>query len=122
MLSLSFALVLIAAALGAVLVWLHLRPGAPRPGWRLGALHGVLGTAALATLALALRGPPRGEALGVGPFGGIAAVLLTLALAMGLVLPLIRRRRGRLTSGPIGIHAMIAISGVAILAAYTLVG
>jgi hypothetical protein len=122
MLPLSFALVLIAAALGAALVWLHLRPGATRPGWRLGALHGALGAGGLATLLLSLEGPPRGEALGVGPFGRIAAVLLVLALAMGLVLLLIRQRRGRLTSGPIGIHALIAISGVVILAAYTLVG
>jgi hypothetical protein len=120
-LSLSLVLVLIAAALGALLVWLHLRPDAPRPRWELGALHGVLGAGGLATLVLALQGPPRGEAMGVGAFGRIAAVLLAFALAMGLVL-LIRRRRGRLTSGPIGIHATIAISGVVILAAYTLVG
>lgn len=122
MLSLSFALVLIAAALGALLVWLHLRPAASPPRWPLGALHGALGATGLVTLLLALQGPPRGEAMGVGPFGRIAAVLLALALAAGLMLPLIRRRSGRITSGPIGIHATIAICGVAILAAYTLVG
>ena len=35
-------------------------------------------------LLLALRGPPRGEAMGVGPFGRIAAVLLAWHCWRGL--------------------------------------
>ena len=85
-------------------------------------MHGLLGAAGLVALVFALQGPPRGEGLGVGPFGRIAAVLLALAVLLGLVLLSKRLRRRRMTSGPIGIHAMIAISGVVILAAYTLVG
>ncbi len=122
MVSLAFALVLIAASCGAVLVWMNLAPGRTAPGWPLRALHAGLGAAGLAALLLALRGPPRGEAMGVASFGRIAAWLLALALLMGLVLLSARMRHRRLTSGPIGIHATLAISGAAILAAYTLVG
>jgi hypothetical protein len=119
---LAFALVLIAAAFGVLLVWMNLAPGRPAPRWQLGALHAVLGVTGLAALVMALRGPPRGEAMGVDGFGRIAAWLLALALLMGLVLLSTRLRHRQLTSGPIGIHAMLAISGVVILAAYTLVG
>ena len=66
MLLLSFVLLLIAALLGTALAALHLRAGnASPPRWPLGALHGLLGAAGLVTLLLALRGPPRGEAMGV---------------------------------------------------------
>lgn len=122
MVSLAFALVLVAAAFGAVLVWMNLAPGRVAPRWPYGVLHAVLGAAGLATLTLALRGPPRGEAMGVGAFGRIAAWLLVLALLSGLVLLSSRLRRRPLTSGPVGIHATVAISAIAILAAYTLVG
>lgn len=122
MLFLAFALVLVAAAFGAALVWMNLAPGRSAPPWPYGMLHAVLGAAGLAVLLLALRGPPRGEAMGVGSFGSIAAWLLAVALLMGLVLLSTRLRHRRLTSGPVGIHAMLAISGVVILAAYTLVG
>ena len=122
MLSLAFTLVLIAASLGALLVWMNLAPGRVPPRWPFGALHALLGVAGLGALLLALRGPPRGEAMGVGAFGGIAAWLLAFALLMGLVLLSKRLRHRRPTSGPIGLHAMLAISGVVMLAAYTLVG
>jgi hypothetical protein len=122
MVSVAFALVLIAASLGALLVWMNLAPGRAVPRWQLGVLHAVLGATGLAALLIALRGPPHGEAMGVGAFGRIAAWLLALALLMGLVLLSTRLRHRRPTSGPIGIHAMLAISGVVILAAYTLVG
>lgn len=122
MLSLALALVLVAASSGALLVWMNLAPGRVAPRWPFAALHAVLGAAGLAALLSALRGPPRGEAMGVGAFGRIAAWLLVLALLMGLVLLSKRLRHRRPTSGPIGIHAMLAISGVVMLAAYTLVG
>jgi hypothetical protein len=116
MLLLSFFLLLIAGLFGGVLAALHLRSGAVPPKAAFGILHGLLGAVGFATLLLALRGPPRGAAMGVGSFGGIAAALLVLALLAGLV---IRRRRspGLL----IGTHATIAISGIVILAAYTFV-
>jgi hypothetical protein len=124
MLLLSFVLLLIAALLGTALAALHLRGvgNARPPRWVWGALHGVLGTIGLGALVLALRGPPRGEAMGVGPFGRIAAVVLTLALLAGLAVLLSRLRYRRMPGLVIGIHATIAVSGVVILAAYTLVG
>lgn len=122
MLPLSFVLLLIATLLGTALAALHLRAGrADPPRWPLGALHGVLGTAGLAALLLALRGPPRGEAMGVEPFGRIAAVLLAVALLAGLVVLTARLRYRRVPGLAIGIHATLAVSGVVILAAYTLV-
>jgi hypothetical protein len=118
MLLLAFALVLVAASSGALLVWMNLAPGRVSPRWPFGALHAALGAAGLAALLSALQGPPRGETMGVGAFGRIAAWLLALALLMLSK----RLRHRRPTSGPIGIHAMLAIIGVVMLAAYTLVG
>jgi hypothetical protein len=116
MLLLSFCLLLIAGLFGGVLAALHLRTEAVPPKPAFGVLHGLLGAVGFAALLLALRGPPRGEAMGVGSFGGIAAALLVSALLAGLV---IRRRRMR--GVLIGIHATFAISGIVILAAYTFV-
>ncbi len=87
MLLLSFSVLVAAALLGSCLAALHLPTGkAMLPGWPLGLLHGLLGAAGLVMLLLALRGPPRGEAMGVGPFGRIAAVLLAMALLAGLAI------------------------------------
>lgn len=123
MLLLSFLLLLIAALVGSVLAALHLRADALPPRVAFGILHGFLGATGLAALLLALRGPPHGLAMGVGSFGRAAAALLLLALLAGLVILAMRLRlRRRRTPGLlIGIHAMIAISGIVILAAYTFV-
>jgi hypothetical protein len=120
MLLLSLVLLLIAALLGTALAVLHLlaRP----PGWAPGALHGLLGLAGFGVLVLALRGPPRGQALGVAEFGRIAAVLLGVALLAGAVVLATLLRYRRVPGLVIGLHATIAVSGVVILAAYTLVG
>jgi hypothetical protein len=123
MLLLSFVLLLITASLGTALAALHLRGGKPcLPCKPLGALHGLLAVAGIAALLLALRGPPRGEAMGVGAFGRISAVLLAIAVLAGLAVLIARLRYRRAPRLVIGIHATIAVSGVVILAAYTLVG
>jgi hypothetical protein len=123
MLPLSFGLLLVAALIGSGLAALHLRAErtAP-PRWAFGTIHGLLGAIGLATLFIALRGPPRGVAMGVGAFGRIAAVLLAMALLAGLAIVAIRLRRRRVPGLVIGIHATLAVSGVVILAAYALVG
>ena len=113
MLVLSLCLLLAAGAIGGMLaMW-----------WRaaIGALHGLIGTAALILLVLALGGPPRGVAMGVGSFGRIAAWLLGAALLAGLGIVAVRLRTRRAPGLVIGIHATIAISGIVMLAAYTLV-
>jgi hypothetical protein len=123
MLPLSFSLLLIVALLGSALAALHLRSEVAALRWRpLGALHGLLGTAGLVILLLALCGPPRGEAMGVGSFGRIAAGLLVMALVAGLAIVVARLRYHRVPGLMIGIHATLAISGVVVLAAYTLMG
>jgi hypothetical protein len=123
MLLLSFSLLLLAVLLGTLLAALHL--GAARVrllSGPLGLLHGLLGVFGLGALLLALRGPPRGAAMGVGAFGRIAAVLLATALLAGLLVLAARLRYRRVPGLAIGIHATIAVGGVVILAAYTLVG
>ena len=117
---LSFVLLMVAALLGTALAGLHLKGGLPR--WPFGVLHGLVGGVGLGALLLALHGPPRGEAMGVGSFGRVAAVLLAAALLAGLAVPLLRLRRRRVPGVVIGAHAFVAISGVVVLAAYTLVG
>jgi hypothetical protein len=122
MLQLAFMLLLIAGGLGGGLAAWHLRPQVRTPPWVLGALHGALGAAGLALLLLALRGPPRGAAMGVAGFGTVAVVLLGIALIAGLAV-LASRLRGRAIGGLlIAIHASLAIAGIVILAAYVLVG
>ncbi len=85
-------------------------------------MHGLPGVTGLATLLLALRGPARGEALGVGAFGRIAALLLSVGVVAGLAVLLVRLRARRVPALIIGIHATFAVSGVVILAAYIFVG
>jgi hypothetical protein len=122
MLLLSLCLLLIAAALGGVLAALSFRLGFPPPAAIYGVLHGCLGAGGLAALLLALRGPPRGVAMGVGSFGAIAAVLLAVALLAGLTILAIRLRARQVSGLIIGTHATIAISGIVVLAVYTMMG
>ena len=126
MLLLSLYLLGSAALLGTGLaVWYLQSEGRRPPNWIFGAVHAVLATAGFVLLLLALAGPPRGAAMGVAGFGRVAAVFLALALLSGLM-PLsarLRRRRLKLPSLVIGLHATLAISGVVILAAlYALTG
>ena len=114
----SFFVLLAAGTLGSVLAALHLRSDAPPPR-AFGALHGVVGGAGLLGLVIALRGPPRGVAMGVGAFGTVAAVLFSVTLVVGLALLVLRRR---LSGAIIALHASIAIAGIVILAAYAFVG
>jgi hypothetical protein len=112
-LPLSLCLVLAAGAIGGVLA-IRWRPA-------FGLLHGLIGAAALATLILTLGGPPRGVALGVGSFGRIAAWLLATALLVGFGIAGVRLRTRQVPTFVIGVHATIAITGIVMLAAYTLV-
>ena len=123
MLALAFGVLLVAGVLGGVLAMARLRAsGTALPGWPIGAVHGMLGVIGLAALLVALRGPPRGVAMGVGSFGRIAAGLLAIALIAGLGILVGRVRRRRVAGLIVGVHASVAISGIVVLAAYTLVG
>src|SRR4029077_21813 len=114
MLLASFTMLLIAAASGSVLAMLGFRPEVPPPARVYGVLHGCLGAGGFAALLVALRGPQRGVAMGVGSFGAIAAVLLGAALLAGLIMLAIRLRARQMPGLIIGIHATIAISGIVI--------
>jgi hypothetical protein len=104
------------AALGLVLVVLHATGRTALIRW-VGPMHGLAGLSGLVLLLLALRGPVRGAAYGVAGFGGVAAALLGLAIATGLVVLTVRRRRGDPMLA-IGLHATLAIFGLVLLAAY----
>ncbi|MGH7212326.1 MAG: hypothetical protein ACREF1_12805, partial [Acetobacteraceae bacterium] len=80
-------------------------------------LHGSLGACGLVLLLVALRGPARGVAYGAGGFGTMAAVLLGCAILAGLIVLRVRLR-SRDPMMAIGLHATLAIFGLALLAAY----
>ena len=117
----SLCLLCAAALLGLGLAVWHLQSeGGRLPPFAVGALHALMATAGFGLLLRGLAGPPRGMAMGVAGFGRVAAVFLVLALLSGL-LPLsarLRRRRMRLPTLVLGLHATLAIGGVVILAAY----
>jgi hypothetical protein len=106
----------LAVAAGIGLGLWHLRDNS-RPPFAAGIAHGVIGTVGVGVLFLALRGPPRGVANGVGSFGTTAAVLFAAALVIGLVLLILRRR-----SVVMAIHAGIAITAYTLLLAWNLLG
>ena len=119
MLTAAVAILSVAAGCGAVLFVLNLRhadAGRP-PSWMLRLAHGGLGSVGLIALIIGLRGPRRGIAAGAGQFGTYALVLLGAAFLLGLTIVVLSRRRR-----PPGIvmvaHAIIAIFGYVILAAY----
>jgi hypothetical protein len=122
MLTAAFAILAIAVALGLPLGALHLREGAGLPAWPLAALHALFALGGLALLALALRGPAHGTDQGTAGFGTAAAALLAVAALAGAALLAARLRKGRVAQGLIGLHAMIAVTGFVVLAAYFFAG
>ncbi len=86
--------------------------------WLPGLVHGLLGLLGFVLLLAGLGGPPRGTQSGAGSFGLIAAVLVGLALALGLVAVVARMLGRRAPVLVLGIHATIGIAGLVILAAY----
>jgi hypothetical protein len=131
MLIAAFIILGLAALLGAALAVLHLRMGRagtssrrpPQPPpWPLAALHGLVAIGGLLCLAVALRGPPRGLDQGTTSFGIISAALFALAALLGARFLAARVFKKRIGGGLIGIHAMLAVSGFVILAAYVFAG
>jgi hypothetical protein len=118
MLIAAFIALTAAVTLGTALAVLYLRRmTAP---WPLAAVHGLLGIGGLCCLALSLGGPPRGADLGVASFGTTSAVLLAVAALAGLGTLFTHRLRRRPAGTLIALHAMLAVSGFVILAAYLL--
>jgi hypothetical protein len=120
---LRFALLLLAAAaaLGAGLAIRRMaRAGqalaaTPLPA-SVALLHGVLGALGLAALLAALGRGVAATGMGTAGFGPLAALLLGLALVLGLALA---RRSGRRRPPPLLLetHAGLAIAGLVLLLA-----
>jgi hypothetical protein len=117
------ALVLIAAAaFGALLAVVQLRRAdAPPVPLSVSGLHGLLGAVGLGLLLLAPRAS-HAAVTGTAGFRSAAAVLLALALLAGLFILRARITRRRLSSGIVGMHAFLAISGVVLVGAYLAAG
>lgn len=122
MLADAVLLLLAALAFGAVLAIVQLRSARPaRIPLPVGVLHASLGACGTVLAALASSEAAAARA-GAGGFRRIGVALLGFALAVGLVM-LRRRILGRrLTTTMVGIHALLAISGVVVLGAYLAVG
>jgi hypothetical protein len=110
-LMLAFYTLCAAAALGAGLAVPYLR-GSASPPWPLGLVHGALGAAGLVALLFVLRHGLPPSAMGTAGFAPAAASLLAIALLLGLVIGLKRRRPAGVL---VAVHASVAIAGFVVL-------
>ena len=83
-----------------------------------GVIHGVTGAVGFGLLVIALQGPRRGDALGVGSFGMFAAVLLAMTLAIGPCIPLLAKRSPRVAGVVVATHASLAITAFVLFLAW----
>jgi hypothetical protein len=111
-LPLAFYLCCAAVAIGAGLAFPYFRGAGRRLPWPIGAAHGALGTAGLTALLFVLRNGLPPSAMGTTGFAPAAAVLLGIALLLGLVIGLRRRRPAGVL---VAVHASVAIAGFVVL-------
>lgn len=107
----------LAVAAGTLMGMLHLKATRP-PGWA-GIAHGAAGAIGFGLLLLALQGPVRGAAAGVGSFGTTAAWLFAASLAAGGVI-LARRRKAPTIS--MIVHAGLAVTAYVLVLAWDSLG
>jgi hypothetical protein len=113
---LAFDVLCVAVALGAGLAIHFMRgPAVPRPAWPIPLAHGVVGAAGLAVLLAVLQRGPTLTTSGTTGFGPAAALLLGLALALGLSIAYMASRRRRPASVLVAVHASLAIAGFVML-------
>jgi hypothetical protein len=111
----ALALLILAAALGAYLIACYFRRRSSGRAVRLS--HAGFGIAGLATLLLSLQAGGRASHMGTASFGPTAAVLLALALLLGLGLARTYWQRRRPNELLVGFHAGLAIAGLVLLLA-----
>jgi len=93
-----------------------------RAHWAVTLGHGALGTAGLGVLlAGLLQGVPPSR-MGTAGFGPAAAVLLALALALGILIALASFGRRRPAAALVAVHASLAIAGLVVLWALVSLG
>ena len=122
-LELALAILCVAALIGAALALGYMRrPAARTTHPALPACHGAVGAAGLTVLLAALsRGLPR-SAMGTAGFGRISAVLLALALVLGLGIARASWRGQRPAGALVGARAAVAIAGLVVLWALLALG
>jgi len=108
----AFYILCTAVVLGCVLAIPYLRGAARRWPWPVGALHGALGAVGLAALLLVLQHGLPTSSMGTAGFVPAAAVLLGIALLLGLVIGVRRRRPPGVL---MAVHASVAIAGFVVL-------
>jgi hypothetical protein len=121
-LALAVSLLGLTVLLGGALLFSVLRHPARTPSRLLVNLHGHAALIGYGVLFVAIENAARGTATGTQAFGIVAAILLLLAAGLGLTSLFLHYRRRRLPGFWVGAHAMIAITGYVILAAYLFVG
>lgn len=84
----------------------------------IGVIHGLTGAVGFGLLIVALRGPRRGDTMGFGSFGMVAAVLFGIALTLGPSVLLLLKRAPRFVGVTIAVHAAIAITAFVLLLAW----
>jgi hypothetical protein len=102
---------------GAVLAVVQMRGGGKRLPWFAGAAHGLVGAAGVGLLLLAAARGGAAAPAGTDGFRLAALWVFGLALLAGLGVAALRWWRGRLFMFPVGLHATLAITGLAVLAA-----
>jgi hypothetical protein len=118
MLYLALALLGLALTLGCVLGAMNLRPVRIAPPWSLRLLHGAAGSGGLGVFLLATDTLVRGDPAFRAGAGGLLAAALVLGFAALALWRLAPRAAGSL----IALHVVIAMFGLAMLAAYAWAG
>ena len=111
----ALALVALAAAIGAYLAVCYFRRRSSGRAVRL--LHAGFGIAGLAALLLSLQTSGPASRMGTTGFGPTAAILLALALLLGLALARAYWQQRRPNELLLGFHAGLAIAGLVLLLA-----
>ncbi len=93
-----------------------------RAPWLVTLGHGLLGAAGFGVLLAALWNGVPASGMGTAGFAPAAAVLLALALALGMLIALASFRRGRPAALLVGVHASLAIAGLVVLWALVSLG
>jgi hypothetical protein len=110
-------------AFGVVLALARLRGIGPHGGLAHGPLaglvHGLLGVTGFCLLLIALQEPRRGDSMGAGSFGVVAAVLFGGALVFGPLIRLFSRRAPEVAGVLLAAHGSLAVTAFVLFLAWS---